>query len=218
MKKNTANDEYFVRMMLPVIKKKAKHYESEEKHFLLKLLSCLSNKEQYQLAVIGAGALSYVDLAIRKQIEYVAIEPLINLYIQKELLFLVKQQANVSVIPKCFGDFSPAELKRKNRIFLFTFNVFAYIDDPIERINRYIKRGDILFISTWNLHSKQALDIRKGYFDFIRESMLATNLSLSDFLSGKIYNLDCFDLAKLKFYTSNERFTNNITDILIVKL
>lgn len=217
MRTPTVNDEYFVRMMLPIIKKEAHCFEAEEKLLLLKLVSSLSNKEQYKLAIIGAGTLSYVEIAIMQKIDYIAIEPLINLYIQTELLFLIEQQPNVSIIAENFGEFSANKLGKTNHIFTFIFNVFAYINNPLEKINKYLKKGDILFISTWNLHSEKAIKIKKRYFEFMREPMLIANLNYDKFQTGKIYDLDCFDFTKLNSYINHKRITGNITDILIIQ-
>ncbi len=214
----TVNDEFFIRMMLPIIKKEASSYNAEEKNVLLNLLTNLPNKALYQLVVIGSGALSYVDVAISQHLSYVAIEPLIDFYIQSELLFLIEQKHNITIIPKTFGDFPSTDLNKTNRVFLFTFNVFAYIGDAIEKINRYINTGDIIFVSTWNLHSNNALKIRKKYFDYINKSMMEVHTNMSEFQNGEIYNLDNFDCSKLNYYTNNQRIKGEITDVLIIQV
>lgn len=108
----TVNDEFFIRMMLPIIKKEASSYNAEEKNVLLNLLTNLPNKALYQLVVIGSGALSYVDVAISQHLSYVAIEPLIDFYIQSELLFLIEQKHNITIIPKTFGDFPSTDFSK----------------------------------------------------------------------------------------------------------
>ena len=211
----TPNDEYFIRMMLPIIKEEVHSYDAEEKKILLDILENLIDKELHQLVVIGAGTLSYVEVATSLRINYVAVEPLINFYIQKELLFVLKQQSNISIIPENFGEFKENKLREGKRIFMFVFNVFAYIPNPIDKINQYLKKGDIIFISTWNLHSDKANDIRTKYFDMICKSMDVENLN--EFKKGKTYDLNEFSFEKLNSYVSHKRLKGDITDILIIQ-
>lgn len=222
LSKNTSNDmsdiqtEYFIRMMLPSIKKIANPYISEEEDILTSLISSMDCKKGNNLIVVGAGSLSYIEIALKYKLGYVAIEPLIDWYIQQELFYILKQNPDLSFIKDEFGAFSPSELANGHNIFSFIFNVFAYIEDGIEKLNKYIKPGDLIFISTWNLSNQCAKDIRDKYFQHIHDAM---NYKLiPDALTHyKSSNFNNFKFDKLTFYQNHQRIIKGITDSLIIE-
>lgn len=208
--------EYFIRMMLPYFKEKARPFISEEYAFLKSVVVDIKNCDNYQLVVIGAGTLSYVDLSIDNNLKYAAIEPLSCFYIQKELLYTIERIPEITIIDQNFGDFSKTMLSSTNHVFAFIFNVYAYIDDGIVNLNKYICPGDIVFISTWNINSTKAESVRTEYFNKIY-------MSLEDFknlplqvTAKKLTNLDNIDINKINHYKFHERFKGEIADVLII--
>lgn len=208
--------EYFIRMMLPCIKQEATPFLKEEFCVLNDTITCLTTNSTYQLAVIGAGTLSYIELALEHNLKYVAIEPLSHIYIQQEFYSLIKILPQISIINNYFGDFSETELSPDNHIFAFIFNVFAYIDEGIRKLNQYLNEGDIVFISTWNQKNVDANKIRSNYFNAISQSV-KNQITLPDHLSyAKLFSLESFDFTQLTHYKSHRRITGDMTDILII--
>ncbi len=93
------------------------------------------------------------------------------------------------------------------------FNVISYIEDPIQSINRIIRKGDILFLSSWAKNQK-ARTIRKEYLTYLNnaESHPAVDLSVTTGLC----NLDEFPFEKLKYYSRHVRQNSTVTDVLII--
>lgn len=216
MQQLDAHTEYFIRMMLPCIKQEAMPFLKEECCILNNVINTLKADNTYQLAVVGAGTLSYIELAFEHDLEYVAIEPLSHIYIQQEFFSLIKKLPQISIINSSFGDFSKEELTSDNHIFAFIFNVFAYINDGIEKLNQYLNEGDIIIISTWNQTSIDANKIRSNYFNTIFQSV-KDQITLPGHLSyAKLFKLDSFDFTQLIHYKSHQRIIGDITDILII--
>ena len=110
MQQLDAHTEYFIRMMLPCIKQEAMPFLKEECCILNNVINTLKADNTYQLAVVEAGTLSYIELAFEHDLEYVAIEPLSHIYIQQEFFSLIKKLPQISIINSSFGDFSKEEL------------------------------------------------------------------------------------------------------------
>lgn len=95
MQQLDAHTEYFIRMMLPCIKQEAMPFLKEECCILNNVINTLKGDNTYQLAVVGAGTLSYIELAFEHDLEYVAIEPLSHIYIQQEFFSLIKKLPHI---------------------------------------------------------------------------------------------------------------------------
>lgn len=94
MQQLDAHTEYFIRMMLPCIKQEAMPFLKEECCILNNVINTLKADNTYQLAVVGAGTLSYIELAFEHDLEYVAIEPL-SQYTTRILFFNKEITSNI---------------------------------------------------------------------------------------------------------------------------
>jgi hypothetical protein len=165
--------------------------------------------------VIGSGTLWYIDLVYESVKKYIAIEPLADIFIAKQVMFVLKQLKNIDVIKKNFGDFSKKILNENNSIFVFHFNILSYIYDPVKKINKYLKEGDILYISSWNT-TESAIKVRKEYFDLINSGVNPSDSKIDPTSTLGLCNLDSFPFSELKYYKSHKRIKGKITDILII--
>lgn len=207
--------DYFVRMMLPDAEKKVLPYVIEEKANLIKLLKSINKTDNFNFVVIGSGTLWYIDLVYESVKKYIAIEPLADIFIAKQVMFVLKQLKNIDVIKNNFGDFSKKILIKNNSIFVFHFNILSYIYDPVKKINKYLKEGDILYISSWNT-TESAIKVRKEYFDLINSGTNPADSRIDPTSTLGLCNLDLFPFSELKYYKSHKRIKGKITDILII--
>lgn len=208
-------DSYFVRMMLPDAEKKAELYVKEERNALLQLISSTDKINKKNFVVIGAGTLWYLELVFEKVKMYIAVEPLADTFVQKQVNFILSKHNNIKVIGKELGKFKEDEIPNDNSIFVFHFNILAYIPNPIIKINKYLKKGDILYFSTWNTSDK-AKQIRKKYFDYISFNQSANSFKIDQEKPTALCDLNNFPFTKLKYYKMHKRIKGNITDILII--
>ncbi len=204
--------DYFFRMMTPKARQLARPYELEEWALLKHLLS---NKEEKHdnLIVVGAGSLTYLSESYSKVSRYVAIEPLAKLFIPKDLRFIVKKTPKISVIEKKLQDVEARDVPNGNSVYAYIFNILAYIEHPIKNINRLIKRGDTLFITSWS-QSKEAKKIRKKYFDYLND--LQSSVIIDPTKTIGLCHLDHFPFEKLKYYNSHQYIKGTITDTLVI--
>ncbi|MCX6732944.1 MAG: hypothetical protein NTV98_05385 [Candidatus Roizmanbacteria bacterium] len=209
----SVTEEYFFRMMSPGAARKSKSYEDEEQKSLQWLIDNTSDIFERNFIVIGAGTLWYVDLVFNKVKNYIAIEPLSKLYISRQLMFLIKKFKNIKIISKLFGDVSIDEIPNGKNIYVFMFNILAYIEGPITRINKLIKPNDIIYISSWN-KTPEAKQVRKKYFDYLNS--FENEIIIDPESTLGLCHLDNFPFDKLKYYKSHKRITDKITDILII--
>lgn len=208
-------DNYFVRMMLPDSVKKAELYVAEESKELIQLISHVTNVGKMNFVVIGAGTLWYIEMVYEKVKQYIAIEPLADIFIQNQISFILKKHKNIKVIGKDFGEFKKTDLAKNNSIFVFHFNILSYIPDPIDKINKYLTNGDILYISSWS-DSGKAKYVRKAYFDYLNQNKSFSSFRIDPEKTVGLCNLDIFPFKKLKYYKRHKRIKGKITDILII--
>lgn len=210
----TVTDEYFYQMMTPENTALVKPYEDEEHACISKVMDRDPDISQKNIVVIGAGNLSYLDLAINKAKNYVAVEPLSHIFISDEQQKSVAQSDNIFVLNKKFQDITPSDLPEGNCVYIFIFNIISYIHEPLDALNALIKKGDTIIISTWNTTSQPALNLRKTYFDALNVHPEETCIDPDDTVG--LCNLDVFPFAGLSHYSHHVRETGTITDNLII--
>lgn len=208
-------DEYFVKMMLPDSEEKALPYVNEEEATLKKLLNSNNHINDFNFVVVGSGTLWYLDIAYGKVKNYIAVEPLADIFIHEQVRFILQKHKNIKVIGEEFGEYEIEQPLMQNSMFVFHFNILSYIPNPIRRINKYLKEGDILYISSWNSTIK-AKSVRKNYFDYLNANTSSNSYKINPDETTGLCNLDVFPFDKLKFYKSHERIKGEITDILII--
>lgn len=201
--------------MLPDAEEKASAYVAEEEDLLKEIIGTMANIQDKNFVVVGAGNIWYVEISYEKVKNYIAIEPLANIFIQKEMQYILGKHSNIHIIPNEFGDFDNSKLPDGNNIYVFHFNILSYIPDPITRINRYLKEGDVLYISSWNT-TQSAKRVRKEYFDYLNMNTLGDSHKVDPTDSNELIDLDTFEFEKLKFYKNHKRIKGEITDILII--
>lgn len=206
---------YFVRMMLPDAEQIAAPYVTEEKNSVTKLLKSLPDASERSLVVVGAGPLWYRDIAREKVKQYVAVEPLADIFISKEEQEEMMKDPFVHVINTGFGDFPAEQLPAGKTVFLFHFNIISYIPHPMRVINKYCKPGDILYLSTWNT-TPHAKDVRKQYFDYLNASADPSEYVIDPEKTTGLCNLRAFPFEKLNHYSSHTWVPGEITDTLII--
>lgn len=207
-------DDYFIKMMMPDAEKKAELYIQEEKDAIARLLSGVKSLNKMNFIVVGAGALWYIEMAFARAKRYIAIEPLADIFIQKQFSFILSKHKNIKVIAKELGNFKKSEIPNNSSIFIFHFNILAYLPDPIDKINKYLKKGDILYFSTWG-NSNRARKIKQEYFKYLGLDQAANPFKI-DFSSDKLCDLDAFPFDQLKYYKTHKRIKGKIADILII--
>ncbi len=209
----SVSEEYFYRMLSPYALKYSAPYNIEEESALKELLSKNSFKDNTSLAVIGCGDLWYVDLARRYNMGYVAVEPLIDIFVNKYIQSLINSFGNIYLIKSKFGEINSNSLPSGNLLWVFTFNILAYIENPIEHINKYLRQGDILFISSW-CQNKEAKYVRKEYFDYLNSFEREVVINPEETIG--LCKLDIFPFNELKYYKTHIRIKGKITDVLII--
>lgn len=208
-------DEYFVKMMLPDSEDKAIPYVKEEESILKGLIVSNKKFKDYNFIVIGSGTIWYIELAYGQTENYIAVEPFADIFIQKQVRYILSKHNNIKIVGKDFGDYNVDPSWAHNSIFVFHFNILSYIPNPIKRINKYLKEGDILYISTWN-STDRAKTVRKQYFDYLNENTSSKSYKIDPEETTGLCNLDAFPFERLKFYKTHKRIKGAITDILII--
>lgn len=206
---------YFVRMMLPDAEKNAEPYVNEEKTALMNLISDIDNLDDINFVVIGAGTLWYVEMVLGKVKQYIAVEPYADIFIQKQLSYILGFHKDIKVISNEFGDFDKDQIGNGNSIFVFHFNILSYIPDPVKNINKYLKPGDVLYISSWS-DSLKAQAVRKTYFDYLNLEQKDGSFTIDPASPVGLYDLDSFPFSELSSYNSHQRIKGAIVDILII--
>jgi hypothetical protein len=209
----SVSEDYFYRMLSPQAIKQSKPYHNEEEESLKSLLIKTPEARRMNFVAVGAGELWYLKYGLKYTHKYVSIEPLTKIFLNDSIEYLAKQMKNIILLEKKFGDVKRNEIPEGNSIYVFLFNILAYIEDPILAINKLLREGDILFISAWNT-KKRAKIVRKKYFNYLNKFEKQVVIDPEESV-GLCY-LDHFPFESLKFYKRHKRITGKITDILII--
>lgn len=166
-------------MLCPFGLKLAQPYLVEERRCLLEHFRKIHNLSSFHCIVVGAGPLLYLDIAQRLMKQYIAVDPLVNFFLQDSTRASTNQLTKVITLNKYFDELTLEDLPITNRLFIFIFNVAAYINNFALSINRLGKPGDILFCSTWT-DSRKASQVAKKYFSYVKERNILSLTELKE--------------------------------------
>ena len=209
----SVSENYFHRMLSPQAIKISESYNSEEEKSLKELLVSIAEARRMNFIAVGAGDLWYLKYGLKYANKYISIEPLTKIFLNESIEYLATQMKDIILIKKKFGDVKKTEIPEDPSIYIFLFNILAYIENPITAINNLLREGDILFISAWNT-TKKAKQIRKRYFNYL--NMFEKKVIIDPEETIGLCYLDNFPFESLKYYKRHKRITGKVTDILIV--
>ncbi len=207
------DDEYFYRMLSPYALKLSAPYNDEESEVLEWCLQSCPAVRDMNFVAVGGGELWELRRASKYAKRYICVEPLSDIFMNDSVKYLVEQFDTISYIPKRFGDVKQSDLPPGNSFFMFLFNILAYIDNPVDAINKLLRPGDMLFISTW-ADTPEARRTRSSYFDHLNE--MEEEAIIDPEQSIGLSHFDHFPFDELKYMKSYERVKGKITDILII--
>lgn len=210
----SVSEDYYFRMLSPHALVHSAPFLDEEKKVLKNLLENTPNVDQMNLVAVGAGELWYLRFGLKYTKNYVSIEPLSDTFLNDSVKYLTEINPRITILNKRFRDVKSSELPECKSIFVFLFNILAYLENPLENINKLIKPGDMLFFSSWNQANPLSRSVRKQYFDFLNS--FEKDVIIDPEGSVGICKLDNFPFSSLKSYQRHERITDEITDILII--
>ncbi len=209
----TISDAYFYRMLSAEALKYSEPYNDEEEEVLSRFFKKFPNSKKMNMVVVGSGELHYLRLGLQYTKDYTSIEPLHQVFLNESFQYLLKSFKRIFLINQQFNRVKKDDLPAGSSIFVFFFNVFSYLPRPIDEINRVIKEGDVVFISTWNT-TKLARYIRRMYLDFLNS--YEGKVVIDPDSDAHITHLDSFPIKEISFYKKHERIKGEITDILII--
>ncbi|MBO9480692.1 hypothetical protein [Salinisphaera sp. G21_0] len=172
----------------------------------------ISDTKINNMVVVGSGPLTFRNLAISHDIGYYAVDP----------FYRVNSDANViNFINLHFESITRSQITKENVIFVFWFNVAFYIKDFSESVRRIVRKGDILFISSWG-NGIQSKALLKKYLKSVYQTrdegtieIMVDNIlkfrpveSLADWLCEKKCKIDQYSNA---FNDINIIFTDYVS-------
>ena len=206
-------NEYFYRMLSPEALRLAHSYLVQEDRILETFLVHAPSARQMNFVAVGAGEFSYLQHSLTYASRYVLIEPNMDIYFNESIRFLADQMKNVFLIKKRFHEVKQEEIPSGNSLFVFFFNVISYIENPIQSINRLLKKGDVLFLSSW-AKTQKARVIRSQYFTYLNN--FETHPVVDPTKTTGLCNLDMFPFEKLDYYSHHTRQQSDVVDVLII--
>lgn len=203
----------FKRMFTDLAFKEAHAYISEEQSVLEELIRNTYQTCRMNFCIVGGGPFHYLPLASQYFNKYILIEPYLRHLVDEYSIKAKKKLTNIECIEKRFEDycrdFSTPSFSTKT-LYVFWFNVIAYIQNPIECLNRIIKTGDTVFISRWG-NSEKSQKTLEDYLNHVNSGKKKNaHRSLQVAQSLPLDQLCC--TSKLKFVRQN------ITDIVIAHI
>lgn len=165
------------------------------------------SQEINNIVVIGSGPLAYGDLAISRGVRYFGIDPFYHASHKSPLINLINDK---------FENLERQKISEGKTIFVFWFNVAFYINDLFETINRLIKKGDIVFFSSWGSGTKTKILIKK----YLKE-VYKVGEKHSIIINSRCDEIAQFSLAdnllrRIDGVYKIDSFSNGINDVKII--
>lgn len=206
-------EDYFYRMFSPIAMEISDSYHNEEGRIIEEFLLNHSASSSMNFVSIGAGALRHLRYALRFTYGYVGVEPSLKHFLNDDIAFLIERNRDITLVNKKFESLDRQDLPFGNCFYVFLFNIFPYLKDPLSVINRFLKKGDVIFLSTWKV-TAPAMAIRKKYFDYLNsfEKDVVINPD-KDIILG---NWRKFPFSDLKYYQNHKIIEGDVTEILII--
>ena len=207
------SDEYFYRMLSNEGIRLSAPFHLEEERALRSALSAHADQRSTVLA-IGSGELWALRLALQHAGAYLCVEPLLDLHINDSVRYLVEQNPRVRLLGKLFSQLQQEDLPEGPAFYLFFFNVLAYISHPLEHLNRLLRPGDTLFISTW-ADTERAREVCAGYFHYLNQHV-AEQVSPPR-LEETRCQLSRLPVWELRHYHAHQLIPGEVAEVLVVE-
>ncbi|MGW4134541.1 hypothetical protein [Amycolatopsis japonica] len=112
------------------------------------------------VVAIGDGAQAYRDLAARRGLHYVCVDPCLR---PARLSAMQDgEQPGALLLSKELGRLRRSELPVGNVLWVFHFNLFPYLDAAADELVPVCRAGDAVLLTTWGA-SRHALALRQEY-------------------------------------------------------
>lgn len=208
-KPNEVSNRY-ERMLSEEAIEKASLFLDEEQHVLESFLAnnvCLGSMN---CCVIGGGPFQYLLQVLSFAKSYTLIEPFLDLYVTRDCLAKLDKSSKIKYFNMDFETFcdTSTNVPHENTFYVFWFNVIQHINNPIHRINKIIKKGDIVFLSGWG-DSNLARQVSKDYFTFVNDGFRIND-------PPSLPSLKDIELNKLKHIKDINSFRGKVADIRII--
>ncbi|WP_037078057.1 hypothetical protein, partial [Pseudonocardia spinosispora] len=135
----------------------AEGFHTEETQVVDEMASRLSDPATWSLVVVGGAAVGHLTEVAARFGGFVVIDPL-----APDLLDAQGAGRSPTVIRKPFDKVDSTELPATPTLWLFTFNVYPYLDHPLSTWRGLAADGDIAVITTW-ASGEQAKATRAAY-------------------------------------------------------
>lgn len=200
--------EIFYKMFSPEGLRLAQSYLDEEEDILKRVIRDKNKHHLENLIVIGAGPLRYLELTVRAKLDYIAIDKHLDLFIIDDLKKSLQSILHIEFLNKSFEKLKSNELPKHNSIYIFTFNIFSYLENPVQLINQLIKNENLIFISGWNKEESKSMD---KYINYIYEESPFFIRDTSSFL-----NVHDMDFSQIEGIKNVEKITRRNSLISII--
>jgi len=189
---------------------KAGPYLREEQTILENYLAENICLRSMNCCVVGGGSFHYLLQALSFAKTYTLVEPFLNLYVSDETLMKIKKSEKIKYFDIDFETFCRKSNNccSESTLYIFWFNVILYINNPIEMINKIIKKGDIIFVSGW-MNTLFSHNILVDYFNYV-------NCGFNESSIPHLPTLENLSFENIKHAKDINTFQGNFADIRII--
>jgi hypothetical protein len=151
---------------------------------------------------------------------YTAVDLNLSDHITPEMQSNIAAQNAVHLVDRSFTEMNVEDLPRidgeeNKRLFLFMFNVFSYLPNPYEALQKVAEEGDVAIISMWNSNSIPAVLLRKEYYNYL--STFCNGLFNGTSVSSTNHTVNKFQQQAHALGADITRKKGYITDSLILR-
>lgn len=135
---------------------RASEFLAEETVVVADVVARLAVPGECCMVVVGGAGSTHLDAPAKGLRRCVVVDPLgLNSW-------RLPTRCAWSVRPRSLHEVTVSELPAPPRLWVFTFNVFPYLREPIEALRRLVSLQDTIVVTTW-AGTARAERIRRGY-------------------------------------------------------
>lgn len=201
--------EIFYKMFSPEGLKLAQAYLDEEEAILREVINKKRKHPLENIIVIGAGPLRYLELIFQSNLNYIAVDKHLDMFVTDGLKKDLSSCLPIELLNKSFEDLKKDELPLHHSIYIFTFNIFSYLRNPLQLINELVNNKNLIFISGWNIEKTEQMN---KYINYVYKDCPCYIKDTSSFL-----NVHDIDFSQIKEIKHVEKITKKNSLVIIIK-
>jgi hypothetical protein len=189
-------------MVDPSALRLAGSFLADEAEMVTRTIGTVEQPASWAMVVVGGAASGHLDAIARGLRGYVVIDPLAP---PAPGPAAGEDDSSPRIVRRPFSKVTTTMIPRQSRLWLFTFNVYPYLEEPLLILRNLAVPGDIVLITSWGC-GPRARATRRQYLRHVFADEAQRQHAASAFVDAAAITRD-LQLARIAGEVRQERGT-----------